>query len=145
MSVRLNSDLLLSVLVVLRGRRLFAVAGGFGRALGSALGERALDFGQQQLPHLLARRLVEPVEEPAASGRLAQTLIDLEAQPGEVLFDLGHALQPFALPAAEAQGTGGLDRPVLHALKRWRSRRRTLKQPRVVALQGRPQRFQTGR
>src|SRR5690349_11438281 len=102
-----------------------------------------MDLGQQQLAHLVARRLIKPVKEPAAGGRLAQTLIDLEAHAGEELLDLGDRLQAVTLPATEAEGAGGLDRPILYALKRWRCRRRALDQASVIIRQRLPQCLQT--
>src|SRR6516162_4362409 len=53
---------------------------GLGRLAGIGrltLGQHAVDLGQEQRPHLVARRLVEPVEKPAAGRRLAEALIDL--------------------------------------------------------------------
>src|SRR5436309_486811 len=81
------------------------------------------------------RRLVEPVQKPADRRRLAEALVDLEAELGEVLLDLRDGLQALALPAAEADAAGRLDRPVLQPLQRRRRRRRALLQPWVVAQQ----------
>src|SRR5262249_358377 len=91
-----------------------------GGPLGVALGQGAVDLGQEQPAQLAPRRLVEPVEEPAARGWLAQELVSLEALLREVLLDLGHALQVLALPAAEPQAARPLDRPLLHARQRRR-------------------------
>ncbi len=98
----------------------------------ATLSQGAMDLGQQQLAHLVARRLVEPVQKPSASGRLAEALIDLEAHAGEELLDFGDRFQSLALPTAEAQRARRLDRPILHALQRRRRGRRALNQARVV-------------
>src|SRR5207244_4820013 len=74
------------------GRRLVAVGAGLAAALRRALGQDAVDFRHQLPAHLLARRIVEPVEEPAAGGRLTQAAVGFEAGPGEELLDLGHRL-----------------------------------------------------
>src|SRR5438552_2726874 len=83
-------------------------------------------------PRLFPGRLVPPVQEPAAARRLAQALIDLETDLGEEFLNLGHRLQPIALPAGKADGASGLDRPVLDTLQRRRCGGRTLQQPAVV-------------
>src|SRR5262245_41514379 len=62
-----------------RGRRLFL------RRFQLALLDGAGDFGQEQLAHLVAGCLVEPVEEPAAGGGLSEAAVDLEAHPREEL------------------------------------------------------------
>src|SRR5262249_18032098 len=97
--------------------------------------QRPQHLGQQLLPHLLARRLVEPVQKPPASRRLAQPLIDLEAHPTKNLPPLAHRLQPVADPAAVAQSTRRFHRPVLHTHQGRRCCRRSLHQPRIVTLQ----------
>ena len=62
--------------------------------LGSqTLGQLPIDLGQQQPPHVRTRRLVKPVQEPAAAGRLAQALIGLEAGAGEELLHFRDGLQ----------------------------------------------------
>ena len=65
----------------------------------------------------------------------AQPLVGLEAAAGEELLDLADRLQAVALPAAVAEGAGGLDRPVLHAHERRRAWWSTLGQPGVVGRQ----------
>src|SRR5690349_4298318 len=94
-------DSLFSVaFLVWSGGRDLAVALCLGAVLSrAALSKGALDLGRKLFAHLLARRLVEPIQEPTASGRLTETLIDLEASAGEKLLDLGDGLQSIPLPA----------------------------------------------
>src|SRR5579884_224028 len=129
--------------LLLSGGRDLAVALRLGAVLSRAtLGQSALNLGHKLFAHLLTWRLVEPIQEPAASGRLSETLIDLEARAGEKLLDLSDGFQSIPLPAAEAERTGGLDRPILHALQ-WRRRcRRTLEQASVIVFQRPLKRFQ---
>src|SRR5262249_22389245 len=61
-------------------------------------------LAQQLVPHLVSRRLVEPVEEVTATGRLAQALIDLEAHAGEELLHFSHRFKPVSDPSTVAQG-----------------------------------------
>src|SRR5579885_441983 len=68
------------------------------QVLPPTLRQRPVHLRQQLRPHLLPRRLVEPVEKPTAAGRLAQTLVDLEAGAGEELLDLADRLQAVPLP-----------------------------------------------
>ena len=109
-----------------------------------AFGEGSLDFAQQFAPHFDSRRVVEPVQKPAASGRFTKPLIRFEAQAGEELFNLTDRFQLFALPAAEAEGTGGFDGPILHAHEWWRGGCAALRQPWVVAAEGIAECFQAG-
>jgi hypothetical protein len=69
-------------------------------------------LGGQVLPHRVARRLVEPVQEPATGRGLAQSLIDLEAHAGKELLDFADRFQPLSLPAAVAEGARRLDKSV---------------------------------
>src|SRR5205085_7468090 len=103
------------------GRRLIVVCD-------RTLSERAIDLRQKLAAHLVARRLVEPVEKPPAAGRLAEPLIDFVTNLGEVLLHLGHRLEGLALPAAVADPARCFDRPILHALQRRRRRGRALRQ-----------------
>lgn len=82
---------------------------------GNALGQRVFDFAQKIASHGIAGRVVEPVEEPAASGRFAEAIVGFEAALREELFDFANAFEAIAVPAAEAERTCALDGPILHA------------------------------
>src|SRR5260370_21085996 len=84
----------------LRGRVIVCVVGYFAGRIRQAMSQRAVDFTQEQAAHFVSGGLVEPIEKPPAPGRLAQSLVGLEASLGKELFDLRHRLQPFALPPA---------------------------------------------
>src|SRR5207237_817355 len=58
-----------------------------GQIFAIALGQHSRDLGEQLLPHHVARRLVVPIEEPSAAGRLTEPLIRLEAGLGDRLLD----------------------------------------------------------
>src|SRR5262245_37335734 len=100
-----------------RSRGCDAVLVGFdGRGNWQTLGKCALDLGQQFTAHLFPRRLVVPIQEPAAGRRFAERLVGFKAQSGEILLHLSDSLQALALPTTEAEHTTCLDRPVLNAL-----------------------------
>ena len=86
-------------------------------------------------PASVAKALVAAAGTAGPYDLVAQQLVGVEARLGEELLDLAHRLQPGALPAAEAEQAGRLDRPVLHAHERRRGRRVPLNQPRVVVPQ----------
>ena len=73
------------------------------------------DFAQQVAPHVVAGRVVEPVEEPTASRRFAEAIVGLEAALREELFDFADAFEAIAVPAAETERTRAFDGPILHA------------------------------
>src|SRR3954451_20197222 len=104
-----------------------------GRPERDGLREGQLDLAQQVAAHLVAGGVVEPVEEPPAGGGLAEPLVGLEAGPGEELLDLADRVEPLALPPAEPEGAGGLDRPVLDAHERGRGGGGPLREAGVVA------------
>ena len=58
-----------------------------------AFGEGEFDLGEEFAAHLGAWRVVEPVEEPAAGGGLAEALVGLEAGAGEEFFDLADGVE----------------------------------------------------
>src|SRR5579859_7476981 len=83
-----------------------------------AVGQYEVHFIEQFAAHFQTRRVVEPVQEVAAGRWLAELLVRVEAGTREELLNLAHGVQPLALPAAEAERTRCLDRPVLHAHQR---------------------------
>jgi hypothetical protein len=104
------------------------------RALGWAALEFAVYFGQELTPHLLARRVVEPVQKDAATAEVAQTPIGVAASTGQVAFDLCHRLQVLALPSAVAEGACAFDSPIAEALQGRRDRGNALQESWIVAL-----------
>src|SRR5262249_48558317 len=99
-------------------------------------------FGEQLAAHFVAGCFVEPVQEPANGGGLAEKLVSLEAHAGEVLFHVGNAFQLVALPTAKAQCASGFYRPILGTPQRRWGRRGALKQAGVVGEQGTAKGFQ---
>ena len=82
---------------------------------GNAIRQRVFDFAQQVAPHVVAGRVVEPVEEPTARGRFAEAIVGLEAALREELFDFADAFEAIAVPAAEPERTCAFDGPILYA------------------------------
>src|SRR5438132_200228 len=93
------------------------------------------------MAHLLTRRIVEPVEEPAARRRLADQLVDLETHAVEELLNLAHGLQLPALPAHEADCVRRCDWPILHPLHYRRRSCCALEESKVIVAQSLKQRL----
>ena len=90
------------------------------REIDGAFHESQFHFGEHFSSHGIAGGIVEPVQEPPAGRWFTEAFIRLETALGEEFFDFADGVQAFAQPSAIAEGTTGLDGPILDThQRRW--------------------------
>jgi hypothetical protein len=111
---------------------------------GQPIGEGTFDLSEEFASHFRAGGIVEPVEEPPTGGGFAESLVGFEADASEKLLDLADGFESLSLPAAEPEGTGSFDGPILNAHERGWGGGAPLGEPRVVGPEGVPEGLQSG-